>query len=48
MSDMEQAQAVTGWFGQPGTQPGMEQSSGVGLRHLRYFVALADAGTPRA
>ena len=42
---MEQAQAVTGWFGQPGTQPGMEQSSGVGLRHLRYFVALADAGT---
>ena len=45
---MEQAQAVTGWFGRPGTQPGTEQSSSVELRHLRYFVALADAGTPRA
>jgi regulatory helix-turn-helix LysR family protein len=43
--DREQAQAVTGWFGQPGTQPGTEQSSGAEPRHLRYFVALADAGT---
>jgi DNA-binding transcriptional LysR family regulator len=38
---MEQAQAVAGWSGRTGA----EHSSGVELRHLRYFVAVADAGT---